>query len=150
MSIWDEFDEIINYAHFWNWAPDWNEVKEIQRQFPNSFSVLTPFAYSYLEELIRSRTSEYGCELIDSDGNEVFRRTGIGLLKLARQENADDTAFLAGLDNVEKYFSRSTAFDRGNNRNSTVHGYMHAGLWRKDSFENLISDIAAISKHAGF
>lgn len=57
MSINDDFKEIINYAHFWNWAPDWGVVHEVYQKVPNSFYVLTLFAYSYLEELIRSTTS---------------------------------------------------------------------------------------------
>lgn len=150
MSIWDNFDEIIAYAHFRNWAPDWGEVKDIYRSFPNSFSVLTPFAYTYLEELIKSRTSEYGCEIVDSSGREIRRRTGKRLIELAREENQEDHAFLSSLDAVEGYFSQSSSSDRGTNRNSTVHGFMHAGLWYKESFEKLISDIASISKYAGF
>ena len=149
-SIWDNFDEIIDYAHFRNWAPDWVVAKDIYRSFPNSFSVLTPFAYTYLEELIRSRTSEYGCEIVDSSGNEIRRRVGKNLIKLAREENQKDHEFLSALDIVERYFSQSSSKDRGTNRNSTVHGYMHAGLWYKESFEKLISDIVSISKHAGF
>ena len=29
MSIEKDFDEILDYAHFWHWAPDWALVKEI-------------------------------------------------------------------------------------------------------------------------
>lgn len=65
MNIDDDFKEIMLYAHYWNWLPDWNEVEKIYDTFPYSYSVLTPFAYSYLEELIRSTTSEYGRELLD-------------------------------------------------------------------------------------
>jgi len=54
MNIDDDFKEIMDYAHFWNWLPDWGVVQEVYQTVPNSFSVLTPFAYSYLEELIRS------------------------------------------------------------------------------------------------
>ena len=49
MALQEDFNQIIDYAHFWNWAPDWGEVQRIYEKFPDSFSVLTPFAYSYLE-----------------------------------------------------------------------------------------------------
>ncbi len=57
-SISESFDEIILHSHFWNWSPDWHVVQEVYETFPNSNSILTPFAYSYLEALIRSNTSE--------------------------------------------------------------------------------------------
>ena len=60
MSVFEDIDQIIDYAHFWNWAPDWNVVKEIYQKVPDSYSVLMPFAYTYLEELIRTTTSDYG------------------------------------------------------------------------------------------
>lgn len=41
-----DFDEICDYAHMWNWAPDWYMVKQIYTTFPDSYSVLTPFAYT--------------------------------------------------------------------------------------------------------
>ena len=68
MNLSDSFEEIMLNAHFWNWGPDWQVVKDIYEAFPNSYSVLSPFAYSYLEELIRSTTSEYGIEVYDENG----------------------------------------------------------------------------------
>ena len=46
MSVFEDIDQIIDYAHFWNWAPDWNVVKEIYQKVPDSYSVLMPFAYT--------------------------------------------------------------------------------------------------------
>ena len=46
MALQEDFNQIIDYAHFWNWAPDWGEVQRIYEKFPDSFSVLTPFAIS--------------------------------------------------------------------------------------------------------
>jgi len=69
MSIWDDFEEILDYAHMWNWAPDWLVVKDIYKSKPESYSVLTPFAFSYFEELIRSMISEYGVAVYDAEGN---------------------------------------------------------------------------------
>ena len=67
MELNEAFDEIYNHTHMWNWGPDWEGLRQVYLAFPNSYSVLTPFAYSYLEELIRSTTSEYGRELVDKD-----------------------------------------------------------------------------------
>ena len=86
MSIEDDFEEIMNHAHFWNWLPDWGVAQEVYQVFPNSYSVLTPFAYGYLEELIRSTTSEYGIEVFDEAGNPKRRKVGIGLINLAINE----------------------------------------------------------------
>ena len=63
MTIEDAFDEIMQYAHYWNWVPDWQLVKEIYESYPYSYSVLTPFVYTYFEELIRTTTIEYGLML---------------------------------------------------------------------------------------
>ena len=71
MSLDADFREILDYAHMWNWAPDWVVVQEIYCTIPESYSVLTPFAYSYLEEMIRSTTSEYGYPLFDRNGQPV-------------------------------------------------------------------------------
>lgn len=49
MDIIKDFQEISDYAHYWNWAPDWLVVKNIYEKIPESYSVLTPFAYAYLE-----------------------------------------------------------------------------------------------------
>ena len=51
---------------------------------------------------------------------------------------------------MKKYFKDSTPDDSGNNRNSVAHGYMHSRFWTKESFEELIHDIARVSKHSGF
>lgn len=67
MELNDAIDEILYYTHMWNWGPDWEVLRRVYQSFLNSYSILTPFAYSYLEELIRSTTSEYGRELISKD-----------------------------------------------------------------------------------
>jgi len=51
MTIEEAFEKIMQYAHFWNWVPDLQVAKEVYRKFPNSYSILAPFAYSNLEEL---------------------------------------------------------------------------------------------------
>ncbi|WP_347489266.1 hypothetical protein ABDB91_18870 [Desulfoscipio sp. XC116] len=39
MSVFEDFDEIMEHAHFWNWAPDWNVAKEVYRKVSDSYSV---------------------------------------------------------------------------------------------------------------
>ena len=73
------------------------------------------------------------------------------LLELAIKENeAKDPEFISLLERVKKYYCGSQVTDRGDNRNSVVHGYMHPRFWDKESFETLVHDIAVISKHARF
>ncbi len=151
MNINDDFTEIKNHAHLWNWTPDWDVAQKVYQAFPDSYSVLTPFAYAYLEELIRSTTSEYGIEVFDQLGNPKKRKVGTGLLKLAIKENKDSNPELVSLlEKIQSYYIFSRSTDKGDNRNSVAHGYMHPRFWDKSSFENLIHDIALISKHAGF
>ncbi|PKM64913.1 MAG: hypothetical protein CVU96_00355 [Firmicutes bacterium HGW-Firmicutes-20] len=151
MTISDDFDEIMNYAHFWNWLPDWRIVKEIYMSIPNSYSILSPFAYAYLEEIIRSTTSEYGIEILDEDGKPRKRKVGMELIKLAIEENnSENPELVTMLKKLEIYYLKSQATDRGDNRHSVAHGYMHSRFWGKESFEILVHDIALISKYAGF
>ncbi len=111
----------------------------------------TPFAYAYLEELIRSTTSEYGIEILDESGKPKRRKVGIALLNLAIEENNSRNSDLVSLlEKMKSYYILSQPTDRGDNRNSVAHGYMHPRFWNNASFENLIHDIALISKHAMF
>lgn len=143
------FSTIEDYAHMWNWLPDIDVACKIYEQFPNSFSVLTPFMYAYMEEVIRSTTSEYGIVFL-KNGKPSGRKTGISLIKLAIKENPEKEDYIAILNDVKNYFKGSNEHDKGDNRNSTLHGYMHAGYWTKDSFETLVKDIARLSPYAGF
>jgi len=100
MSISDSFIEIMKYAHVYNWLPDWEFAKEIYQAFPDAYSVLTPFAYAYLEEIIRSTTSEYGKEILDAEGKPIMRKVGIKLLNLAVKQNSDNLDYVAKLEKV--------------------------------------------------
>jgi len=145
------FEEIMNHAHLFNWAPDWQITKKIYETFPNSYSVLTPFAYSYLEELIRSTTSEYGIEVYDNERNSVKKRkVGMGLINLAILENREKLDFVKTLEEIKSYYFNSKLTDEGDNRHSVAHGYMHSRFWNQESFEKLVGDIARISKYSGF
>ena len=104
MALQEDFNQIIDYAHFWNWAPDWGEVQRIYEKFPDSFSVLTPFAYSYLEELIRITTSDYGLPLFDRNGQPVKVNVGMKLISLAIAENQNNQEYVKVLEETKKYF----------------------------------------------
>ena len=150
MSIKNDIKEIVNYAHFWNWSPDWGIVQEIYQTFPDSYSVLLPFAYTYLEEMIRSTTSEYGIEIPDNACNFKKRKVGTRLINLAISENSNNINYIMLLEKTKAYFSSSKPTDAGDNRNNVVHGYMHPRFWCKESFEQLVHNIAMLSKYAGF
>ncbi len=151
MNITDSFDEILLHSHYWNWTPDWGVVIDIYEAFPNSFSVLSPFAYSYLEELIRTTTSEYRVELYDARGKAKKRKVGIDLIKLAIEENKQNKPdYVNLLEEIKGYYLNSSRSDEGDNRHSVAHGYMHPRFWNKESFEKLIHDIARLSKFAEF
>ncbi|SFK99877.1 hypothetical protein SAMN05216357_11082 [Porphyromonadaceae bacterium KH3CP3RA] len=151
MKLDEDFDEIVNYTHWRNWYADWDILRNIYKAYPDSYSVLTPFAYAYLEEIIRSTTSEYGMEVFDESGKPKKRKVGIKLIKLAIEENIKTKPeYAAALEDIKRYFLPSQKSDRGENRNSVVHGYMHSGYWNRESFEKLVHDIALISKYAGF
>ena len=109
MTIDDAFEEIMQYAHFWNWVPDLQVAREVYQAFPNSFSVLAPFAYSYLEELIRSTTSEYGRQAFDENWSEIKKRkVGMSILNLAIKENKDKKPeFVLLLKEVKSYYYNS-------------------------------------------
>jgi hypothetical protein len=151
MEIDKAFEEIMLYSHFRNWTPDWQVAKEIYQSFPNSYSVLTPFAYSYLEEMIRSTTSEYGKDILYSNGRtKKKRRAGMDLLKLAISENQRNQTYIGNLEEIKKYYYNSSNTDEGDNRHSVAHGYMHPRFWSKEAFEGLIFDIARLSKFSNF
>lgn len=146
-----DFDEICDYAHMWNWAPDWNMVKQIYTAFPDSYSILTPFAYTYLEELIRSTTSEYGIPLLDREGKKNNIKVGLKLVDLAIKENSENQEYVELLEKAKKYFKYD--YDdphEENGRNKVLHGHLHSRFWSKEDFEKLIHDIAELSPFAGF
>lgn len=146
-----DFDEIYDYAHMWSWAPDWYMVKQIYTAFPDSYSILTPFAYTYLEELIRSTTSEYGMPLLDREGKKNNIKVGLKLVNLAIKENSENQEYVELLEKAKKYFKYD--YDdphEENGRNKVLHGHLHPRFWSKEDFEKLIHDIAELSPFAGF
>jgi hypothetical protein len=151
MDIWQCFNQIMDYAHWKNWHPDWKVAAEVYQKVPESYAVLTPFAYAYLEELIRTTTSEYGMIILDKNGKpQKVRAVGMRLVKLAIKENNANTPYVEALMKIKKYYNQSDWLDQGDNRHSVSHGYMHSSYWTKESFEDLIKDIANVSVFSKF
>ena len=148
-SVFEDMNVILKYAHFWNWAPDWNVVKDIYSCIPESYSALTPFAYSYLEELIRSSTSEYGIPFLDRSRKKYNFKVGMELIKLAKEGNAEKPEYIALLDKAKKYFQYiyKGPIDKIG-RNKVVHGHLHPCFWSQEVFEQLIHDIAELAPFA--
>lgn len=150
MSVFEDFDEIMEYAHFWNWAPDWSIVKEIYMKFPDSYSILTPFAYTYLEEMIRTTTTDYGVPPFDRDGQPNKVRVGMSLIALAIDENKGNTEYIKALESIKKHFKYQVISNDQNGRNRVMHGHIHPRFWSKEAFESLIYEIAKLSKFSRF
>ena len=150
MSVEKDFNEILDYAHFWNWAPDWQVVKEIYQIKPESYSVLTPFAYTYLEEMIRSTTSEYGIPPFNEKGEPNIIAVGLKLINLAIDENVKNTEYTILLEKTKSYYKYINNTSDENGRNQVLHGHTHPRFWPKEDFENLIHHIAELSKHSRF
>lgn len=148
-KIKKDFDLIIKGSHYRNWAPDWFLVVDIYEKFPNSFSILTPFAFSYLEELIRSMTSEYGISVFDDNGKPKRRQVGKNLFALSKKENKKNIGLIRLLNRANVYFESSLPSQGGKNRNNVQHGYLHSRFWIQDDFEELIHLIALLSKYSG-
>ncbi len=145
-GIRKDFDILIDNSHAFNWCPDLIIARDIYFYDKRTCSILTPFMYAYLEEIIRSTTTEYGRALV---GN-TCRKVGMSLIKFAKDQNIENKKYVIELNRIQKYFQQSTAIDEENNRNSTVHGYMHPRFWTEEAFELLIHDIARMSKYAKF
>ena len=74
----------------------------------------------------------------------------VAIQQLEILENNKNLEYMQRLNEIKKYFENSTDLDSGDNRNSVDHGYMHPRFWTQESFENLIHDIAQISKYSRF
>ena len=105
MSVFDDSDLILDYAHMWNWVPDWYLAQSIYKKFPESYSILTPFAYSYLEEMIRTTTSDYELPLFDRDKQPVKVSVGMALIALAIKENQNNPDYVALLEQAKRHFN---------------------------------------------
>ena len=55
----DEYFKKISLSAHLNWLPDVELAIRIYRDISEAYGVLFPFMYSYLEECIRSLTTEF-------------------------------------------------------------------------------------------
>lgn len=149
-EIEKNFNKILEHTHLFNWFPDWKVLIEVYKSFDNSYSVLLPFCYTYLEELIRTMTTEYEIDIINYKGEKQSIKTGISLINLAIHENKDNIELVKKLKESKQFFDFSVKNLGGNNRNNVMHGHIHPRLWKNENFENLISFIASISEFARF
>ena len=138
----DEYVKKISSSTHLNWISDIELAMEIYKAYLGSYSVLFPFMYSYLEECIRSLTTEFGKNLLLDKKRYTV---GTELINLAIEENSENKELVDLLEEYRKYFKSSTIFDEGDNRNSVSHGYTHPILWTKENFEELVKDIARLS-----
>ena len=106
---------------------------------------------TYLEELIRSTTSEYGVPLLNREGKKNNIKVGIKLVNLAIRENNENEPYVKLLEKAKKYFRYDYDDPHDENgRNTVLHGHLHPRFWDKDEFEKLIHFIAEMSPYAGF
>lgn len=150
MEFSESFEQILQNTHYFNWHPDLYECRRIYAAFPNSYAILSPFFYSYLEELVRSNTREYGAKPLDLNGKPINKRAvGYALIIQAIEENkTSNPALVEILNEIKVYYRLSEHTDQGENRHSVAHGFIHPRFWTKMSFEKLIYDIARLSKFA--
>ena len=58
MSVFEDIDQIIDYAHFWNWAPDWNVVKEIYQKYQSFPTAMQGLGYKEVVEYLEGKISK--------------------------------------------------------------------------------------------
>ena len=130
----DEYFKKISSSTHLNWISDIELAMEIYKAYPGSYSVLFPFMYSYLEECIRSLTTEFGKNLLLDKKRYTV---GTELINLAIKENSENKELVDLLEEYKKYFESSTMLDEGDNRNSVNHGYTHPIQWTEENESHL-------------
>lgn len=88
--------------------------------------------------------------LYKRDGTPVTVKRGNALIDLAIKENQENTEYVQLLERMRSYFKSIKDTPDSNNRNKVMHGYVHPRFWSKELFEQLIHDIALLSKHSQF
>ena len=65
-------------------------------------------------------------------------------------ENQNNVEYIQLLEQMRSYFKTMKDSPESNGRNKVMHGHWHPNLWSKENFEQLIHDIALLSKHSQF
>lgn len=110
----------------------------------------SPHCLFLLEEMIRTTTSDYELPLFDRDKQPVKVSVGMALIALAIKENQNNPDYVALLEQAKRHFKYTQISIDENGRNSVMHGRIHPRFWTKESFEQLIHDIAVLSKYSRF
>ncbi len=146
MGVKKDFEVIVDNVDN-HWRVDWELAKKIYEVESESYSVLEPFAYSYLEYLIRYKTSQCGDNICDKNGKRIRQKVSNNLIALAKEENKENKELCMLLDELKKYFRPVSPGNKGDNRHSVMHGITLPINWNKKEFESLIHDIARLSKY---
>lgn len=72
------------------------------------------------------------------------------MIKLAIEENKDNLEYVELLERVKKHFKYINVSHDENGRNGVMHGRVHPRFWNQESFEDLLHDIAELSKYSRF
>lgn len=144
----DKLENVLQYAHYWNWLPDLNVVVEIYKSRDDAYSVLLPFMFTYLEESVRTLTSEYGM-LEPNEPNK--KKVGKNLIRLAIKENEDNDELVKILNSIlSKHYQNFSLFEHGENRNNVEHGVVHPRFWSEEDFQSVVSDINDLGTYIRF
>lgn len=104
--------------------------------------------FTYLEESIRTLTSEYGM-LEPNESNT--KNVGQKLIKLAIEENEDNTELVNILNSIlNNHYQKFSLFEHGANRNNVEHGVVHSRLWSEEDFQSLVSNINDLGTYVRF
>lgn len=144
----DKLNNILLVAHYWDWTPDLIVVAEIYESRDDAHSVLLPFMFTYLEQSIRTLTSQY--TMLESNKPNK-KKVGVGLIKLAIEENKDNSELVTILNSILiKHYQKFSLFEHGENRNNVEHGVVHPRFWSEEDFQSVVSDIDDLSPYIRF
>ena len=100
--------------------------------------------------MIRTTTSEYSMPLFDRNQKPVKVKVGMALICLAIEENKDNVEYVELLEKAKRHFTYTEISNDENGRNRVMHGRAHPRFWTQEAFEQLIHDIAEMSKFSQF
>ncbi|MFM9745295.1 hypothetical protein ACKI2C_47915, partial [Streptomyces brasiliscabiei] len=109
------------------------------------YVILFPFMYTVLEDVIRSSTDNYG--QLKSGENNDDKKVGNGLIKFAIENSVDDEQRHLLEEIKKKYYGKFDLDLSGGNRNNVLHGVVPPYYWTKEDFQDLMKNIAAISRY---
>ena len=142
-----DFDILLADTHVGNWSKSLRIAKSVYKNIEDAQYILMPFMYTYLEESVRSMTTEYGA----LNGSEKSsKRIGGGLVDLAISESDDSEQQKLLRSIKQQYFRRFDGLMGGGNRNNVDHGVVPANDWSNEEFQKLVHDVAALTPYTDF